>query len=244
MRYLEDNWKGSMARFCSIQRNQNWLDTDFFKQNSLHNPGPGAPTKTYSESGLKSKKGQVDAVLEKLEVNSPKRTEAACIKFLEKSFDTSQNLSFSALENRPKKLSVTESFNILSHCKFSKREYMKLVEILKLSDVQLKSYEWIRQKILRNTKSSLTVVAKKESVKIDPCVSLLWSLNKILDSLSLDDSTDFSQIKFVIKFGFDGAQILQEINFQKEDDIDDKYFFYNWLCSTLNLPKFKFDLVQ
>lgn len=225
LRYLEVNWKSSMARFKTNNQNQIWLETDFFKQESSHNPGPGAPAKPYLESGNKIKKSKLCPVLEEIEVNSPNRTEAACKKILEKSFEISKNLSFSAPENKPKKLSVTESYKILSHCKFSKLEYMKLVKILKVSSVELKSYEWIRQKILKKMKSELAMVAKKESVKIDPSVSLLWSLNKILGFISFNDSTDLSEIKYVIKFGLDGAQSLQEINFQTENDIDNKYFF-------------------
>ena len=73
------------------------------------------------------------------------------------------------------------------------------------------SYEWVRQKILKDMKSSLPVIVEKEKVEIDPSVALSWSLNEILEKF--DRNFVLSKFKFVIKFGFDWGQTLQEINF-------------------------------
>ena len=72
-------------------------------------------------------------------------------------------------------------------------------------------------------KSTLPVTLEKHKAKIDPSVILSWSLYKILESFNKDFA--LSNLKFIIKFGFDGGQTLQEINFQDDEDIDDKCSF-------------------
>ena len=90
--------------------------------------------------------------------------------------------------------------------------------------VILSSYESLRCKIIKNIKNKLVVESCDRFAKICPSIVLSWCLQKIIDSVG--SNLDFKKLKLVIKFGFDGAESLQELNFQNENEsVNDKYFF-------------------
>ena len=224
--YLERHWYNSLKTFSTVEKNAQWLEQTFTIKKT---PGPGAPVKSFEESGIRSKRQKVSEISSLLNSSSPNRTHVAAKKFIDSSFNSSANLSFSNPEPVKLILSAADSFDIFSTCKHSKSEYINLVNVLKTKGCVLKSYETIRSKFLKDQKSSLPVTTTKTSAVIDPSVSISNSFYRIFDKL--DISCELSELDFGIKFGFDGAQSLQSIYFQNEvDQIDDKFMFLVYYC--------------
>ena len=75
-------------------------------------------------------------------------------------------------DDKPKKLSTAESFNILQGLHFSKRKYVFLVSIFKSKGVFLISYQTIRVNFLNNLKTELPIEASCKFVKINPSTAI------------------------------------------------------------------------
>lgn len=224
--YLERNWTGSKASFLKYKENAEWVGKSFGIRRT---PGPGAPKKSFEESGDRSKRQKIAEVSAALATSSPNRTLKAAKKFVDSTLNSSAIDVSGICDEKTKVLSVSDSFDVFSSCSFSKREYSVLVEVLKSKGVVLKSYETIRSKILKKIKSDLPVTVRPNSVTIDASVAVSHSFLKIFETLNV--SYEISELDFGIKFGFDGGQSMQSINFQSiEDQIDDKFMFLVYFC--------------
>lgn len=214
-----------MARFVKIHQNRIWLNKTFC---DLRKPGPGAPEKPYILSSKRSQYRKTRSVYNELVKNSPNRTMAAAKQYvLSNNICSPKSLNFSDIEvteTKIKNLNVSDSFDILVGGRFSKREYINLTHILKEKDIFLKSYETIRTNILKDCKDDLPIVAEPSLVYISPHTAFSHSFHQILDGLNLP-FTD-KKYKFYCKFGFDGGETQQQINFDNESPkINDKHFF-------------------
>ena len=73
------------------------------------------------------------------------------------------------------------------------------------------------------SKTELPVESKSTSALIDPYVALTRTFVEITELLGIE--SDQLDIELVVKFGFDGGQTMESINFQNSiDQIDDKFF--------------------
>ena len=218
LRYLETNWKNCYSTFKKIRKNADWLTYPF---SDVDLPGPGAKEKPFMQCGPKAKKYKSKEITDYLSIQSPNRSIAGAKQFLELS--SSNCLAF---ENTPSKvtLSVSDSFDVFIGGKFSVREYGNISKILKAKGIHLKSYKTINNRIIKNIKNDIVVNVDVDQAKIDPELAFNWMLTKILEMIDFRPE-NFDKLEFTCKFGFDGAETQQEIDFQKSDDIDDKYFF-------------------